>query len=132
MNDDNFAFRILDCAELVLASKGDEEKKLASLIELERMVDYTRPSVADGVSEEQARAYRSREVAMRKQIVDWAHTLNLETQAAAKEQIMTRGPAYFTTTVLLAIAGGPVPGANPQVSGPPAGSNKGILGRFFK
>lgn len=132
MNDDNFAFRIIDCAELVLASKGEDEKKLAMLIELERMVDYARPTVADGISEEQARAYRSRELAMRKQITDWAHTLTLEAQAAAKEQVLTRGPAYYTTAVLLSIAGGPVPGANPQVHGPSNGTAKGILNRFFK
>ncbi len=131
MNDDNFAFRVLDCAELVLASKGEDEKKLAVLIELERMVNYARPSVKDGVSEEQVRAYTSREEALQKRIIEWAHTLTLESQAAAKEQILIRGPAYFNSAVMLGIAGPMPPGAG-QVSGPAAGTQKGLIGRFFK
>ncbi len=116
MNDDNFAFRVLDSAELVLASKGDDEKKLAVLIELERMVDYARPAVADGVSEEQVRAYKSREEAVRKRIIEWAHTLTLESQAAAKEQLLSRNASYFSGPVMLGISGPMPPGAG-QVYG---------------
>lgn len=131
MNDDNFAFRVLDCTELVLAGKGDNEKKLAVLMELERMVDYARPSVADGISEEQVRAYKSREEAARKRIIDWAHTLTLEDQAAAKEQLLNRNASYFNGAVMLGIAGPMPPGAG-QVSGPTPVANKGFLGKLFK
>ena len=131
MNDDNFAFRVLDCAEQVLASKGDEEKKLAVLMELERMLDFARPVVKDGVSEEQIRAYASREEALRRKIIDWAHTLTLESQAAAKEHLLGRGPSYFSSPVILGIAGGMPPGFG-QPPSPAAGSQKGLFGRFFK